>query len=64
MGLAVKLENQPLSALKEYDPVVVDLCAQVVLRTSMALDFFQRWPTFGSLDKSSARNAVQFVLRP
>jgi Transposase len=51
VGLAVKLENQLRSTLKEYYPVAIDLCAPAALRTSLALDFVQRWPTFGSLKK-------------
>ena len=52
VGLAVKLENQLRSTLKEYYPLAIDLCAPAALRTSLALDFLQRWPTFDSLKKA------------
>ena len=51
VGLPVKLENQLRSTLKEYYPVVIDLCAPAALHTSLALDFVQRWPTFVSFKK-------------
>jgi transposase len=60
VGLAVKLENQLCSTLKEYYPVAIDLCAPAALRTSMALDFLQRWPTFGSLKKARPETLRSF----
>ena len=64
VGLAVKLENQLCSTLKEYYPVAIDLCAPAALRTSMTLDFLQRWPTFGSLKKARPETLAQLLLRP
>jgi transposase len=60
VGLAVKLENQLRSTLKEYYPVAIDLCAPAALRTSMALDFLQRWPTFDSLKKARPETLRSF----
>ena len=60
VGLAVKLENQLCSTLKEYYPVAIDLCAPAALRTSLALDFLQRWPTFGSLKKARPETLRSF----
>jgi len=60
VGLAVKLENQLCSTLKEYYPVAIDLCAPAALRTSMTLDFLQRWPTFGSLKKARPETLRSF----
>ena len=58
--LAVKLENQLRSTLKEYYPAAIDLCAPAALRTSLALDFLQRWPTFDSLKKARPETLRSF----
>jgi transposase len=60
VGLAVKLENQLCSTLKEYYSVAIDLCAPAALRTSLALDFLQRWPTFSSLKKARPETLRSF----
>jgi hypothetical protein len=40
--------------------VAIDLCAPAALRTSLALDFLHRWPTFDSVKKARPETLRSF----